>query len=218
MNNCVGFFNYGHFIRFLLSVDVACAYHLWMMTKRAFGEYAYGPEPSTSELIFLILNYAACLPVILCVGMFSVYHVWCMLSNTTTIEGWEKDKAATLRRRGRIQEVRRGILALQFLADIDSQFKFPYSLGALNNLRAVLGSSPLLWCWPQQMRGDGLSFPTSSDVGQWESAVGGRTSGGNAEDPHKDEEAHKWAQANIGAGEGRRRLEREETEEMQDLV
>ena len=37
MNNCVGHHNYGHFVRFLLAVDVACSYHLWMITTRALA-------------------------------------------------------------------------------------------------------------------------------------------------------------------------------------
>ena len=36
----------------------------------------------------------------------SIYHFNALFNNTTTIEGWEKDKVATLVRRGRIQEVR----------------------------------------------------------------------------------------------------------------
>jgi palmitoyltransferase len=56
-------------------------------------------------MIFLVLNYVACLPVILAVGVFSVYHLWAVLTNTTTIEGWEKEKARELRRKGRIQSV-----------------------------------------------------------------------------------------------------------------
>jgi len=36
VNNCVGFYNYGHFIRFLFFVDVACTYHVTMVTRRVF--------------------------------------------------------------------------------------------------------------------------------------------------------------------------------------
>lgn len=35
----------------------------------------------------------------------SLYHFYCLLNNTTTIEGWEKDKVATLVKKGRIHEV-----------------------------------------------------------------------------------------------------------------
>lgn len=37
VNNCVGHHNYGHFVRFLLAVDVACTYHLWMITTQAMN-------------------------------------------------------------------------------------------------------------------------------------------------------------------------------------
>lgn len=35
----------------------------------------------------------------------SIYHFYSLLGNSTTIEGWEKDKAATMVRRGKILEV-----------------------------------------------------------------------------------------------------------------
>jgi hypothetical protein len=81
-------------------------------------------EPSVLELVFIILNYVTCVPVLLAVGGFrsdyfdlkystisekyfdSIYHFYCLMGNSTTIEGWEKDKAATLIRRGQIREVR----------------------------------------------------------------------------------------------------------------
>jgi hypothetical protein len=57
-------------------------------------------------MLFLIFNFAACGPVWLCVGMFSVYHLYLASGNSTTIEGWEKDKVATLVRRGKIHDVK----------------------------------------------------------------------------------------------------------------
>ena len=36
----------------------------------------------------------------------SVYHFYCISGNTTTIESWEKDKVATLIRRGKIRDVK----------------------------------------------------------------------------------------------------------------
>jgi len=97
------------------------------------------------------LNYAACGPVMLAVGLFSLYHFYCASNNTTTIEGWEKDKVATLVRRGKIRDL-----------------EFPYNLGAMENLRAVFGPHILFWCWPQTMRGSGTSYRvaegTDSDI------------------------------------------------------
>ncbi|EPQ60462.1 zf-DHHC-domain-containing protein [Gloeophyllum trabeum ATCC 11539] len=143
VNNCVGHFNYGHFIRFLFYVDLACSYHLAMVTRRVFDwmDVSRWDEPTTRELVFTILNYTACIPVILSVGAFSIYHFYCLIGNTTTIEGWEKDKVARLVRHGKISEV-----------------KFPYNLGVRRNIASVLGDNPLLWCWPTVPPGTGLKY------------------------------------------------------------
>jgi palmitoyltransferase len=68
----VGHFNYGHFIRFLFFVDLACSYHLAMITRRVFDAMGpqYWDEPSTVELVFIILNYTFSVPVLLAVGAF----------------------------------------------------------------------------------------------------------------------------------------------------
>jgi hypothetical protein len=54
----------------------------------------------------LVLNLATCVPVWLAVGIFSIYHVYCAVGNSTTIEGWEKDRVATLVRRGKIRHMK----------------------------------------------------------------------------------------------------------------
>lgn len=54
----------------------------------------------------VVLNFATCVPVLVCVGMFSLYHLYLAAGNSTTIEGWEKDKVATLVKRGKIREVK----------------------------------------------------------------------------------------------------------------
>ncbi|GAA6059464.1 hypothetical protein JCM10212_005403 [Sporobolomyces blumeae] len=147
VNNCVGHRNYGHFVRFLFYVDVACSWHLWMITKRAFGLSAFQRAPSTFQVIMLILNYTACVPVLLIVGVFSLFHFWSVLTNATTIEGWEKDKAASLKRRGKIRE-----------------YRYPYHLGYLGNLKDVLGPNVLSWCWPQRAPGDGLTYRVGAGI------------------------------------------------------
>ncbi|KAI0078856.1 zf-DHHC-domain-containing protein [Panus rudis PR-1116 ss-1] len=155
VNNCVGHFNYGHFVRFLFYVDLACSYHLFMVTRRVlyYTNGRFWDEPSAQELIFIILNYVTCVPVILAVGAFSIYHFYSLMGNTTTIEGWEKDKAATLMRRGKIREVR-----------------FPYNLGLRRNIASVMGDNPLLWCWPTVPPGNGLRYPLAEGHGDDEEA------------------------------------------------
>ncbi|KAJ3567336.1 hypothetical protein NP233_g6433 [Leucocoprinus birnbaumii] len=150
INNCVGHFNHGHFIRFLFFVDISCAYHILMVTRRVMDAMSntYWDVPSTREFIMIVLNYVACLPVLLAVGGFSIYHFNALLSNTTTIERWEKDKAATMVRRGKISEI-----------------KFPYNLGRRRNIEAVLGKNPSMWCCPTRPPGSGLKYELSNKDG-----------------------------------------------------
>lgn len=70
----------------------------------------------------IIMNYVACVPVLLIVGgfrydfsehsrlatnaIFSLYHFYTLLSNTTTIEGWEKDKMSVMVKKGEAREVK----------------------------------------------------------------------------------------------------------------
>ncbi|KAH8993932.1 zf-DHHC-domain-containing protein [Lactarius akahatsu] len=151
VNNCVGFYNYGHFIRFLFFVDLACTYHVTMLTRRVFDTLGrqYWDSNDTVELLFVVLNYVTCVPVLLLVGGFSLYHFYCVLGNTTTIEGWEKDKVATLIRRGKIRAM-----------------KFPYNLGARRNVESMLGINPLLWCCPNVgPLGTGLKYQLAEGDG-----------------------------------------------------
>ncbi|GAA5946917.1 hypothetical protein JCM3765_002074 [Sporobolomyces pararoseus] len=147
VNNCVGHYNQGYFVRFLFYVDLASSYHLWMITKRAFGITAFQRAPTTFQIVMLILNYTACVPVLLIVGVFSLFHFWNVLSNSTTIEGWEKDKVASLKRRGKIR-----------------QYRYPYHLGYLGNIQEVLGSNVWMWWLPQRMAGDGLTFRVGEGI------------------------------------------------------
>ena len=44
--------------------------------------------------------------------------------------------------------------------------KYPFDVGFYRNICSVMGDNPLLWLWPQQARGDGLSFPVRSNTGK----------------------------------------------------
>ncbi|SPO23128.1 related to PFA4 - Palmitoyltransferase [Ustilago trichophora] len=154
--NCVGHYNYPHFIRFLFYVDITCFYHLVMISCRVLdriNSYSYWREPSARELVWLVVNYALCIPVIVLVGLFSAYHFYCIAVNQTTIESWEKDRTATMVRRGRIRKV-----------------KYPYNLGVWRNCRAVLGENVALWCLPigakGRMLGDGFKYPVADGLDQ----------------------------------------------------
>jgi hypothetical protein len=117
-------------------------------------------------MVILVANYVVCLPVLIAVGVFSLFHLWSIVTNTTTIEGWEKDKVASLKRRGKIREVRFPPFlfhsAIESYLPSLSQYRYPYNLGVLPNLKAVLGKNTFLWCWPQSAPGSGLSYPTAT--------------------------------------------------------
>jgi len=152
VNNCVGHHNLAHFYRFLFYVDLACSFHIYIVSKTIYYRAVYTPanEAGDTYTLFIIFNYVACLPVLLVVGIFSIYHFWCLCSNTTTIEGWEKDKAAVLRRKGRIKEI-----------------KYPYDLGCMRNIKATMGDKVMFWCWPQTAKGDGMHYEAGRDVSKW---------------------------------------------------
>lgn len=106
--NCVGHHNYGHFLRFLYSVDVTISIQVALLALRVadwWSPMILWREPSTKDMVLLILNFAQGVPVLLMVGIFSLYHTYALCTNTTTIESWEKDKVATLVRRGKIEAV-----------------------------------------------------------------------------------------------------------------
>ncbi|CCF53550.1 related to PFA4-Palmitoyltransferase (N-terminal fragment), partial [Ustilago hordei] len=151
--NCVGHFNYPHFIRFLLFVDVTCFYHLVMISCRVldnFNTYTYWREPGGREIVWLVANYALCIPVLVLVGVFSGYHFYCVASNQTTIEAWEKDRVATMVRRGRVRKL-----------------KYPYDLGVWRNVRSVMGDNVFTWCLPGKAmggKGEGVWYETADGI------------------------------------------------------
>jgi hypothetical protein len=43
--------------------------------------------------------------VLITVGILTCYHTYCITTNTTTIEGWEKGRSLTIKGMGKIQNV-----------------------------------------------------------------------------------------------------------------
>ncbi|KAI8072384.1 DHHC palmitoyltransferase-domain-containing protein [Gongronella butleri] len=142
VNNCVGFANYGHFIRLLVYVEASCIYLITMLGCALAYRIENSSDPA--DFTWIAINLFLSLLVALGVTILGGYHVYCIGTNTTTIEGWEKGKRLTLRSHGTIHEV-----------------VYPYDQGIMNNLCFVLGKQPLFWFWPQQMEGTGLSFPVN---------------------------------------------------------
>ncbi|KAI9323516.1 DHHC palmitoyltransferase-domain-containing protein [Dichotomocladium elegans] len=110
--NCVGYDNYGHFVRFILYVDIACTYALALLGWRVknimddIRHFRFNAEPSVFEVVMLVVNFILAFIVLFCVGILSIYHLYCMSRNQSSIESWERDKVKKLIRRGKIMPVR----------------------------------------------------------------------------------------------------------------
>ncbi|KAI8372610.1 palmitoyltransferase PFA4 [Choanephora cucurbitarum] len=148
IDNCVGYQNHGHFIRFIVYAVTACCYTIGLLVGRvrdimeAIRRFEFDAEPSTMEIIFMILNFVLAFVVAFCVGILMIYQLYCVSRNQSNIESWERSKVEKLVQRGKIMPI-----------------QYPFDIGFYRNICEVLGPHPLTWFWPKQMHGDGLSFP-----------------------------------------------------------
>ncbi|CAO3612574.1 unnamed protein product [Mucor fragilis] len=153
IDNCVGYDNYGHFMRFIIYADIACSYVLLLLIGRvraimdAIRHFQFDAEPDTTQIIFMVLNFVLAFIVVFCVGILTCYQLYCMSKNQTNIESWERGKVEGLVKRGKIPPV-----------------NYPFDVGFYRNLCEVLGPNPLTWLWPKKMQGDGLSFPVTEET------------------------------------------------------
>ncbi|KAK3847428.1 MAG: DHHC palmitoyltransferase-domain-containing protein [Linnemannia gamsii] len=154
VQNCIGYYNYGHFVRFITWTTIStfyCAVLLILRCVEAYENEQLGlnleNRPSQEQMMLILIDLCLDGSVLFGISILTTYHFWCISSNTTTIESWEKDRILTIIRRGKIREV-----------------KCPYHLGVLTNFQEVLGQNPLLWFWPQPMLGDGLQFKMKNDL------------------------------------------------------
>ncbi|CAO3568185.1 unnamed protein product [Mortierella alpina] len=153
VNNCVGYFNYGHFIRFVtwvtLTTSFCLALLIWRIVDAIHNEtyYMYRHDgPTKLQIIFMAVNIMVDGGVLLAVGILCIYHLWSMASNTSTIEVWEQEKVEAMIKKGKLRMT-----------------KFPYDVGCLRNYRQVLGPSIWFWFWPQTMTGSGTEFDVMDD-------------------------------------------------------
>ncbi|KAI8980399.1 DHHC palmitoyltransferase-domain-containing protein, partial [Pilobolus umbonatus] len=146
VNNCVGFHNYCYFFRFLIYVDISSIYLFTLLSCRLAQLIRdlrnSHIKPTALEATFLSINLILTACIIVAVGILTGYHLYCITTNTTTIEGWEKGRSLTIKGMGKIQKV-----------------ICPYDQGIYNNLKTVLGPWPIFWLLPIPMAGKGLDFP-----------------------------------------------------------
>jgi palmitoyltransferase len=53
----------------------------------------------------MAVNIAVDGGVLLAVGILTIYHLWSMISNTSTIEVWEQEKVDAMIKKGKIRKV-----------------------------------------------------------------------------------------------------------------
>ena len=146
IGNCVGHNNYGDFFRFVVAVPFIISMQFAIITLTVVDHWNvdfYYTRPSTTEMVFIVLNYLMSLPVFLLVLFIALQHTWYMAGNMTTIESWEIDRMSTMVRRGVIPYMR-----------------YPFDIGFWGNVTAVLGPNPFTWMLPKPLPGDGLRYPT----------------------------------------------------------
>lgn len=165
IGNCVGFSNQGHFLRFLAYAAAAAAMALGAIAVRMLRGFLLYPYPaelllvpsspgelSEAGLMVAIANAALLFCILVMVGLLCAVQWHNALRGMTTVEELERD--AALAKAARLGIAPRAVV-------------FPYALGPVANLRAVLG--PRAWAWPLplpsrwQLAGTGLRFDKDDD-------------------------------------------------------
>lgn len=140
INNCVGYRNQGHFVRFLASSCFTC-----FQTNVILLLYGFDTLSSPKSIIFnsmtQILAFSvtcvSLIPTTTIVSFLAYNQLLLLLFNKTTIED------------------------LDFKEDremgIDERLNI-YDKGVFKNVCDILGDEPLFWIFPQAMKGDGIVF------------------------------------------------------------
>lgn len=155
IGNCVGYWNHGHFLRFLTYAAASLLFAftanlLHLMFRLPLMVYE---DLSQLQIIITVVNAAFSFCLLVMVGILLIYQWSNCLENMTTIEHLEWDSAMSRARR-----LGKGTVV------------FPWDLGsAIANLSVIFG--PRLWAWPfplpssylLQGQGDGLTFESTTD-------------------------------------------------------
>ncbi|KAK9462595.1 DHHC palmitoyltransferase-domain-containing protein [Lipomyces oligophaga] len=154
-NNCVGHRNLLHFVRFLTCATWGlCVYfvelcgissELWSSRHQPMLDSTI----SKFELTTLIIFTPTTLLLAFSIFILWVRSIWDLCLNITLIETWEKERAESQYRQGRLSK---------------TEIDFPFDLGSpLDNLQAALGPC-WFWCIPfSTPDGDGIHFLVDED-------------------------------------------------------
>lgn len=165
LNNCVGHENHPYFVRFVISVTLACLAGLLLIGTRIAEIMRYHTDlaeyyrsgfnaselrftpPVTDVAILLVFNVVLLISLLLMVGGLSAFQLYYVAGNTTTIESFENDKVRTLHQQGKIS----------------NPGAYPYDLGYFKNFCMIFGPRWYLWWVPFGAFGDGIHFKTADN-------------------------------------------------------
>ncbi|KAI5847386.1 DHHC palmitoyltransferase-domain-containing protein [Morchella snyderi] len=138
-NNCVGYRNLPHFLRFLAYSAFTSLYlltHLFSLCA-AVWDARNTPAHSSPHTLPQLLLLAALTPTTLfttlALSILSLRSLWSAANGYTTIETWEQDRHDALVARRKVPRQ-----------------EFPYDIGFWDNLCSAFGATGnvLAWCWP----------------------------------------------------------------------
>ncbi|KAI8851490.1 DHHC palmitoyltransferase-domain-containing protein [Chytridium lagenaria] len=154
VNNCIGFNNQAHFVRFLFwtvaSVWFTIVLLMWRVTDSFYGlvdgpptEDGRGGVPMRDgEVIVMGINITLLIPTTALTTMLFGNQVWYLFYNLTTIEAIEKAD-----------------IHFSYSGQV-ANIQDPYNVGIYRNICSVLGKRWYLWMLPGvPSEGDGYSFP-----------------------------------------------------------
>ncbi|KAJ1880926.1 palmitoyltransferase for Vac8p [Coemansia sp. S17] len=145
LNNCVGFRTQKAFVLFLAYGWLYCVLIFVPSVAFFFWEIAELSDDTEISINFIFLLIMSCV-FALALLMFAAYHVYLLLTNTTTIESYEKNNY-------RVEARQRGTRA---------KYVNLFDMGPRKNFIQVFGSSWFMWLVPTNTAmGDGMRFPIS---------------------------------------------------------
>lgn len=191
--NCVGYYNFPHFMRFLFWVIATTGYSLYEFCLRASFIVANHNSPTylwnKSELIFLAILIPMDSFILLTI---SILFVRCLSNQIfcgrTQIETWEYERLESLYYSKRLLphlltnfwelhpefrikkiENEASRLSTRKHIEFDDLVNFPYDVDPWSNAIEFFGS-PLSWLWPfGKPNGNGMFFPKNDISGLEES-------------------------------------------------
>ena len=183
-NNCVSYFTFPHFIRFLYYAVIAMVYLEYFLFLRcavlwnkrnqpsvsnltriytwSAAKLCQYLGPSTTQLVHLFVLTTVNSLTLFMLGILLVRIAWSLGGNVSTIESWEIERHSRLLRRARV-----------FGGYLDGpngvkvrirKQEFPFDIGIWRNITHGMNSGfPLNWLWPfaATPRSSGFEFETN---------------------------------------------------------